>query len=180
MPKAGILTTLEDLFLDAYISNGFNRRKAVKDAGIKCGDPSSYGARMLKKEHVQKELNIRLDKQRNKFFVSEMDIMEGLYKEAKLEKADGGSQQGRIQAWVHLGKQLGMFNDKVKELEAKGKGGTNIQIINYNAPISKEEPQALEGEIVSETELAIEHMEPQELLEGVKLADYTINKNKAK
>lgn len=172
MPRAkkGELTDKEDMFLDAYISNGFKRREAIKAAGISCGDPSSYGATILKRPHVVEELTKRLDKRRTKFFVSELDIMEGLYKEATLEKNDGGTQQGRIQAWVHLGKQLGMFNDKVKELEARNKSsGTTYNIINYNAEPGS---AASKEKIVEDTKEAIEHMKPSELLEGVALASY--------
>lgn len=157
------------MFLDAYISNGFNRREAVKTAGVKCGDPSAYGARILKREHVVTEMTKRLSKKKGKFFVSEQDIMEGLYKEAQLGKDDGGTQQGRVQAWVQLGKQMGMFNDKVRELEARAKGnnGPQIQIINYNTPTSR----AIE-KVVEDTKEALEHIAPSELPEGISVTNY--------
>jgi len=166
--KKGEITPKEDLFLEAYMANGFNRRKAVTDAGIKCGDPSSYGATILNRDHVQNELAKRLQKKKNKFFVNEQDIMEGLYAEAQLQKNEGGSQQGRIQAWVHLGKQLGMFSDRIKELEAKN-GGTQINIINYNAP---QGANPKKEKIIKETKEAIEHI-PAKEIEGVVVTNYS-------
>ena len=152
------LSEKERLFLDAYTTNGFDRANAVKKAGYSPKGASTTGAEILNRPHVIKALGKELDKRRNKFFVNEQDVLEGLYREASLDKDDGGTQQGRIQAWTSIGRALGMFDQKVKDLEKKasrgGSGGTQIQIINYNQGTSPTEKPV--NEIKQEAAAALE------------------------
>lgn len=161
-----VLSDKESIFVDAYVSNGFDRRSALKVSGIKSDNPSAYAASVLKRPLVVAAIAKALDKKRSAFFVQELDILEGLYKEANLDKSKGGTQQGRVAAWTQIGKHLGMFDSKVRDLTAPGAGGrgTTINIMNYNTDgIDKKKPE--EKDITVEPETKI--------LENVKIEDYS-------
>lgn len=124
------VTPQEDLFIEAYLSNGYNRKDAVVKAGYSTDKPSAQGGKLLQRVAVQKEIRKRIDKKRSSFFVQELDVLEGLYREAN-NTGKGSTQTGRISAWVNIGKHLGMFSED-KQVPGVGGGGAQINIINYN------------------------------------------------
>lgn len=141
------LTPLEELFLEAYLSNGYNRKEAVISAGAKTDKPQRHGTSLLQRPAIQKEMRKRIEKKRSAFFVQELDVVEGLYREAN-DRTKGSTQQGRISAWVNLGKHLGMFNEAGKQVPGLAHTGTQINIVNYNTTGKdiKLSEKALEGE----------------------------------
>ena len=167
-----VLSDKEIVFVDAYVSNGFDRKAALRQSGIKSDNVPAYAASVLKRPLIIAAIAKKLEKKRNAFFVQEMDILEGLYKEANLEKSKGGTQQGRIAAWTQIGKHLGMFDSKVKELTAQNSGGkgTTINIMNYNTEGTSEK-KSKEKDITSEAQES-----ETEILDNVKLEDYSGNK----
>lgn len=168
------ITAQEKLFGDAYCSNGFDRKKAVVDAGFRVDNIPAKAASLLKRPVVVEYISSVLDKKKNTFFINELDILEGLYKEAILTKKDGGTQQGRIQAWIAMGKEFGMFDSKVRELKKPVEDtGTTINIINYNS--SSGGATTTEKDI---TPVIDEDKLKEEIvvaLDGVKISDYSDN-----
>ena len=165
------ITEQEKLFAEAYCSNGFKRREAVKAAGYKTDNIQAKGAALLKRPVVIDYISSILEKKKTTFFINEMDILEGLYAEAKLDKDDGGTQQGRIQAWTQIGKHLGMFDSKVKDLQKANSGsGTTINILNYNVPEGTEKPK--EKDITPDVK-EIER-EASTALAGINIESYAI------
>ena len=176
------ITEQEKLFAEAFVTNGFKRREAVKEAGFKTDNIQAKGAALLSRPVVAEYITKLVEGKRKNFYINELDIIEGLYEEAKLTKAEGGTQQGRIQAWTAIGKHYGMFDSKVKELQStvdKGaNGGTQINILNYNAP--KAEIQAgvdalNPNTIEAESEKLIDKQLKKEVrvaLEGIKIESY--------
>lgn len=146
------LTPIEEMFLEAYVSNGYNRKEAVLSAGVKTDKASAYGTRLLARPAVQKAMRKKLDAKRQIFFVQELDVLEGLYREANFT-GKGSSQSGRISAWVNIGKHLGMFQDN-KQVPGLTNSGTQINIINYNTTGEDIETsaKAVEGVVVDRIE----------------------------
>lgn len=172
------LTPQEDIWVDAYCSNGFDRRAACGTAGYK--NPRNYsaiGAAILKRPAIINAISERLEKKRATFFVSELDILEGLYKEAILSQDDGGTQQGRIAAWEKLGKYYGMWDNRVKELQkqAQGGGGTTINIMNYNVPKEDIAKYSNEEKDITPSEEEIKALEAELKAadKRIKVTDYT-------
>jgi hypothetical protein len=122
------LKTGEELFIERYLTNGYNKKDAVEHSGYKTDNPSRYGATILKRPVVQKELKRRIAEKRNEFFIEQHDIQLALWEEANF-KGKGSTQSGRIQALIALGKTIEMFSDK--KSDDKGSKGISISITNY-------------------------------------------------
>ena len=144
--QGSTLTPAEELFLEAYLSNGYNRADAVRKAGYTVNNESTYGGKVLARPAVQKELQKRMDKARHSFFVQELDVLEGLYREAN-SHGKGYTQAGRINAWVAIGKHLGMFNEG-KAGAHGATAGTQINIVNYNNDASGKNNTTVVPEVV--------------------------------
>ena len=157
------LSEKEVLFIDHYMTNGFDRKEAVKAAGFKTNTPGRYGANLLQRVAVQEEIDKRNESRASKFAVTELDVLEGLYREATLE-GKGSTQNGRINAWVSIGKHLGMFQEK-KQLAANQ--GNTINIMNYNTGEVKTDKE-VEGEVLQATK----DVSDADIVEGVKLVSY--------
>lgn len=141
------LTDIETVFIEAYLSNGYNRKDAVLKSGLITDSPSAMGSRILARPAVQKEMQKRIEKKRSAFFVQELDVLEGLYREANRE-GKGSTQSGRINAWVAIGKHLGMFTEN-KGIPGVAAGGTQINIVNYNSPQKEQDKlDNLQGQVV--------------------------------
>jgi len=99
---------------------------------------SAQGYAMLNHPMTLQAIDDVKTKKKRTFWLGEEEILSGLYNEAtNLE--DKSTQAARIQAWVWLGKHIGMFGDASKNkslLTAQGndatKNGPTYNIINYN------------------------------------------------
>lgn len=138
------LTTGEILFIEDYLSNGYNRKAAVKAANFKASNPSRYGTQVLTRPQVQEELKKRIEEKRKEFFLDEMDVKAALWEEANF-RGKGSTQSGRIQAIIALGKTIGMFSAD-KGTQDSGKKGLVFNITNYGTESAKE----VTGEIIEQ------------------------------
>jgi len=97
---------------------------------------SNMGYRMLNHPMTLKAIEDVKESKNKAFWLAEEDILAGLYTEATIT-GDKSTQAARIQAWVWLGKHIGMFGESSKSrglisAEANNRGPT-YQIINYNS-----------------------------------------------
>lgn len=152
MPKLTKPTPKQRAFAEAYCNEArgsvAKAYESVAEMGVaklkqKETDPEAYkgytyrqGYIMLNHPMTLKAIgDVKLRKSRS-FWLSEEDILSGLYKEA-INIEDKSTQAARIQAWVWLGKHIGMFGEASKSkalntAEAANKGST-YNIINYQS-----------------------------------------------
>lgn len=152
--KGNELTPGEDLFIEAYLSNGYDRKAASQKANFKTENHARYGGAVLKRPQVQEELRKRIEKRKQEFFLDDMDIKLALWEEAHF-KGKGSTQSGRISALVALGKAIEMFGTGKEADSAGAKKGLTINITNYG----KEEAKQVTGEVIDQ----IQDEEPRRL-----------------
>lgn len=138
----------EAVFIDEYLSNGYDTRKAVIKSKITTSNPARKGNEILNRPIVAKEISKRLEARTKDLFINETVIMNQLWQEATL-KGPGSTQAGRVQALLHLGKHIGMFNTSKAVGIAGADKGTTINIMNYN---NKEGKMIDTGTIVDTSE----------------------------
>ena len=158
--RSQALNPRQQLFVEAYCSSSnFNASDAYVQAGYG-GRNKSKAAELLKVPKIAKAIEARLETRKATFWVREDDVLRGIYEEPT-NKDPGSTQTGRIQAWVWLGKHLGMFQEKKKE-----DAPVTYNIINYNSHNPK---------IEEETKRAIQSLSEEEihLIEDIEELDET-------
>jgi phage terminase small subunit len=107
-----MMNSQKQRFINAYLVNS-NATQSAIDAGYSEKTASAQGSRLLKNEAVNKALQQAQDDagERNKIKIDH--VLNGLLSEAQ-DKSEGSSPSARVSAWVHLGKHLGMFTNKVE------------------------------------------------------------------
>ena len=124
------LTDQEKVFVEEYCgSANFNAVAAARSAGYRHHGHRDRSLALLKKPHIQRAIEGRIETRAAVAWYSEDDILKLLHKEATRE-GRGSSHAARIQAIVYLGKHIGMFREREKE--AAQDNSTNIQIVNYS------------------------------------------------
>ena len=144
------LTDRDRMFVEAYCTVAdFDGTKAYRAAfGKKTKNDYRLAQKYLDKPSVQKAIDARMRTKARLFSIKEDEILEGLHKEATNENARPSE---RIQAWVQLGKHLGMFREKVEEKDTQ----ITYNIVNYNAK-NLELEQATEKAVKALTQEQIE------------------------
>lgn len=71
------LTPLEAKFIDNYIASG-NGRQSVIEAGYKTKTPAQYAQELLNKQHINEEINHRLDEIKSQKTADAVEILEYL------------------------------------------------------------------------------------------------------
>ena len=89
-----------------------NATQAAIRAGYSPHTANEQGCRLLKNVSVQAALTVKSERQAIKLGLSSDLVIAGLMREAIGEAADT-TASSRVAAWVHLGKHLKMFTDKV-------------------------------------------------------------------
>ena len=161
------LTDKESVFVETFSTNGYKRADAIIAAGYSTKDPSSTAYDLLQRPAVQNALAIEKNKNRKFLLLDEMDVIEGLHKEATDSKARPSE---RIQAWVHIGKHYGMFQTAPVISDAM-KEDKRLRIVSYNDPdfVEAQKAEVIEevGEITTEEASAV--------LKLVEITDYADN-----
>ena len=152
LPK---LSAREKVFVEAYCTTAdFNATKAYREAVPNASrNAGKLAHKMLLKPSVARAIENRLDSKRRVFRIREDQILEGLYAEATNENARPSE---RIQAWVHLGKHLGMFREKQEEKDTQ----ITYNIVNYNGTNKKIE-EATEKAVAALSHEQIEEAEAE-------------------
>jgi len=157
-PKEDELTPQEILFVDKYVDN-FNELEAFQAAKYSSANPKAYAAEVLKRDRVQKAITEKVEEKVKMHGISESSVIAGLLREAQ-NMGKGSTQTARINAWVWLGKHIGMFNEKTPD---KNKGGDTYNIIQYGSlptnetnnndnkyKVTKSQMKVIQGEVTKE------------------------------
>lgn len=140
------LTDQEEVFIAAYVANGYDRRAAMKATSYKVANPAVYAAKLLKRPRVVKAIRAEIESKRDDLWITEQDVIEKLYAIANNPKTPANA---RITALQSIGKHIGMFSERsmsAKELAAKGKAGMTVNITQY---ASSETQKEVQGRIIN-------------------------------
>lgn len=147
-PKDDELNPQEELFVEAYIVN-FDELEAFNAAKYSAPSPKKYALQILDRPRVQKAISERVHQVVEDMGINESQVVAGLLREAN-NVSKGSTQTARINAWVWLGKHIGMF----AEAKASGKevsSGPTYNIINYSNSNSTIKPPSEVIKEVSDT-----------------------------
>ncbi len=113
------LTDQEQDFVVEYIRLG-EAKAAYKAAGFQAGTEGSYSTmsgNLFRAPHIQSAIKMAQrvaagvkDRTELSEDVNERLVLSGMLRQARLE-GKGASHQARVQAWMHLGRYLGMWQD---------------------------------------------------------------------
>lgn len=106
------LTVKEKAFVERHLVHG-NGAQAVREAGYRCKDAAGMAYELLGRPLVQKALQAaRADlSKRNEL---DADWVLGRLRKEALSRRIGSSHAARVRALELIGKQLGMFKEKVE------------------------------------------------------------------
>ena len=123
------LTPKQRLFVEAYCGPAQgNASKAHRLAGYESRNHTNEAYLLMQLPKIIDAIQEFKTLTKRQFWLDASEILEGIYKEAT--NTEDGTQQGRIQAWVWLGKHVGMFQEKRKE--EKESQQITYNIVNYS------------------------------------------------
>lgn len=136
------LKSQEQLFVDAYCGPAnYNGKKAWELVFNE--DPTYYNelsARvLLKKPNVQSAIKKHQEKLSKKMNITEIDVLNRLWEEANAY-GQGTNHNARITALVWIGKHLGMWAEKPKQVEQQS---VTYNIVNYSTVENPDNNQKL-------------------------------------
>jgi len=105
------LTSKQLRFIEEYLKD-----KDEKAAALRAGYRNkNSGARLLRNAVITAKISelSASDEPEEELPVTKEDVLDGLLEEARY-KDKGSTHAARVSAWTHIGKHLGMFNDKGK------------------------------------------------------------------
>ena len=106
------LTAKQQRFVEEYLID-LNATQAAIRAGYSEKTAAAIGAENLIKPNIAKATQEAQESLSNKTQLTVDMVVNGLLKEAQ-DYAEGSTQSARVSAWMHLGKHLGMFKDKIE------------------------------------------------------------------
>ncbi len=108
------LTPKQARFVEEYLID-LNATQAANRAGYSKKTAYSQGQRLLKKVEVAAAIQAAQIEVSRRTHIAVDDVVTGLLAEA--EGREDSTPSSRVAAWSHLGRHLGMFNDRLN-LEA--------------------------------------------------------------
>ncbi len=105
------LTPQQKKFVEVYLSSGFDRHKAIAEAGYSVKNADSIACKLLKKSQIQREIDQYFDQQVEKTSVEVGEIIQQLRRIAFAPASGRVTNSDRIRACEVLGKVLGLFKD---------------------------------------------------------------------
>lgn len=151
MPKKELkpLTPQEERFVDFY----FGEAQGVGTKAFKLAYPdiprpsTSRIYDLMKRPHIRAEIDRRKNLQKSYAWLTENDVLKGLYQEAT--NTEDGSSSSRISAWMWIGKHLGMWQEKKQEKEDQH---LQINIQSYgNTKVEVEDKKEKQEAIIEST-----------------------------
>jgi len=170
---AGILEKLtpkQRLFVEAYCGPAMgNASKAFRLAGYGSRNVADEAYKLMHTPKIIDAIDAFKKNTKKKFFLDTSEILEGIYKEAT--NLEDGTQQGRIQAWVWLGKHIGMFQEKKKEDTSQQ---ITYNIVNYSD--SGELKEKIEAGVEENKQTILEHKDEESVQLPIDITDYSETK----
>jgi len=125
------MTEKQKRFIEAYISDP-NATKAAKSAGYSEKNADKIGAQLLGKTRVREAIAQNRAILAEKAGITAEMVVNGLLREAngefsrtvldiegKAQQVEDTNPSARVAAWEKLGKHLGMFEEKAKDLNLR-------------------------------------------------------------
>ena len=105
------LTSKQACFTQEYLID-LNATQAAIRAGYSPKTAEVQGSRLLGNAKVREAVETGMKARSERTEITQDEVIQGLKKEATLE-GEGSTHGARVLAWAHLGRHLGMFNDKL-------------------------------------------------------------------
>lgn len=105
------LTPKQARFVAEYLVD-LNATQAAIRAGYSEKTARQAGSENLSKPDIQEAIEEAQQARSKRTGIDQDEVVRGLKKEATLE-GEGSSHSARVASWAHLGRHLGMFNDKL-------------------------------------------------------------------
>ncbi len=105
------LTSKQACFTQEYLID-LNATQAAIRAGYSPKTAEVQGSRLLGNAKVREAVETGMKARSERTEITQDEVIQGLKKEATLE-GEGSTHGARVSAWAHLGRHLGMFNDKL-------------------------------------------------------------------
>ena len=105
------LTSKQACFTQEYLID-LNATQAAIRAGYSPKTAEVQGSRLLGNAKGREAVETGMKARSERTEITQDEVIQGLKKEATLE-GEGSTHGARVSAWAHLGRHLGMFNDKL-------------------------------------------------------------------
>ncbi len=128
------MTPKQECFCREYLVD-LNATAAAHRAGYSERTAKQQGSRLLTNVDVQAEAQEARAKRTG---LTQDAVVQGLLKEAEF-KGEGSSPAARVSAWAHLGRHLGMFNDKIAV-----DGKLTVEVVRFGDNEPADEQRLLE------------------------------------
>lgn len=162
------LTEMQERFVEAFLGESyFDPIRAYDAAGYNPNTYSKYSDSMkiLHSDAVTREINQRMTNKDTAYWINDNIIIKQLWKEAT-DYGDRSSQAARINALVWIGKHIGMWQEKQKEVDTR----PIINITNYEIPEKEFNVAVSDPKVIAEVDKV-------ELFEGIVVEDYSHSKH---
>ena len=107
------LSPMQQAFIEQYAICQ-NATTAAVRAGYNPRSARSQGSRLLSKPAIAAALATRVEVAARRVAIDAETVLAGLLTEATDRESKGSTAAARVQAWVALGKHLGLFVDKTE------------------------------------------------------------------
>jgi phage terminase small subunit len=126
------LTPKQRAFVAEYLVD-MSAAEAARRAGYSSKTARSIAHELLGKPHIQDAVREAMEQRAERMGVTQDDVVMGLLAETK-----GDTHAGRIAAWAHLGKHLGMFKEQVEH-------SGNLVVEGFNVTFSRPDDKRSSG-----------------------------------
>ena len=118
------MTPKQESFCREYLVD-LNATAAAHRAGYSERTAKQQGSRLLTNVDVQAAIAEAQEARAKRTSLTQDAVVEGLLKEAKFT-GDGSSPAARVSAWAHLGRHLGIFQDKMAV-----DGNVTVEVVRF-------------------------------------------------
>lgn len=158
-----MFTPEEERYIELVSSEATTSLAAIKEIWPNLKQPKSKHSSLSKSERIQDEITRRREINKYRVSYTQEDVIKSLWQEAR--DYDSKNQSARVQALVHLGKHIGMFENNKSETD----NNYNFYVLNYGSDEKKGE--IIEGSVVKEEPKKISQVDG-----GITITNYSQEK----
>ena len=119
------MTSKQKRFVELFLVD-LNATQAALGAGYSERTAKQQGSRLLTNVDVQAAIAEAQEARAKRTGLAQDAVVQGLLREAEFT-GEGSSHAARVSAWAHLGRHLGMFQDK-----ATVSGDLTVEIVQFS------------------------------------------------
>lgn len=129
MPSGEYLTIREARFVDNYMECG-NLSESVKKAGYRTSTPNQWGSTLMKKPHIKREVEYRLQEESKMRTASANEVMEYLTRVMRGEEKDQFGLDAPLSERTKAAQELAKRTiDMAQKLEQSKGGELTIKLV---------------------------------------------------